>query len=137
MKKTYKIYGLKTLDKNGSLVFCRNCEKIVVSINKQGYRYIFLSLICTCGVHGSLEIKRDDSTVDLYERSGNMPLDINGVSVCSECGTKLFGVIENRVENYSFCVQCSCGKNYDTRATSSRRLGETAKILIAKNKGIE
>ena len=43
-------------------------NKIVGSINKSGYRYINISMVCSCGNYGSLEIRRPDAEVDLLER---------------------------------------------------------------------
>ncbi|MBR5155595.1 MAG: hypothetical protein IKW62_03805 [Clostridia bacterium] len=132
MKKVYNANGLKTLSPNGSLVFCKNCEKIVASINKQGYRYINLSITCSCGSFGNLEIAKETSTSDPYEVINRMPKAKNGLAVCGVCNVPMFGVIDERVKNYSFYVECVCGKKYDLKPSFPKRLGETIEML--KNK---
>ncbi len=125
MKKKYFIKGLKTLNKNGSLIFCENCEKILGSINQRGYRYINLGISCTCDGFGSFEIATAKSTSDPYDMVNNMPKTENGIAVCQKCGTHMFGIIDKRVKSYSFYVECVCGAKYDLRSTFPDRLGET------------
>lgn len=129
MEKSYRIIGLRLLSKSGGLVFCDNCEKIVGSINKQGYRYLNISISCTCGNHGSLEISKPDNTSDPYERLNQMPMDKNGVEVCKYCKTPMFGVIVDRVRSFSFYSECICGEKYDTKPNFPKRLGETVQLL--------
>lgn len=132
MKKKYVSSGLRTLSKSGSLIFCDNCEKILGSINKQGYRYINLSLTCSCNYDGILEISREDSTSDPFERVNRMPYEKDGLAVCKKCGNVMFGVIPDRLINYSFYVECTCGEKYDIKPTFGKRLGETLEKINKK-----
>lgn len=122
------------MSRSGGLVFCDTCEKIIASINKQGYRYINLGIVCSCGNYGHLEFIDEESTADPFERVNLMPNEKNGVAICKHCTTPLFGVIDGRVKNYSFYVECICGEKYDTKSNSGKRLGETVKILNSKSK---
>ena len=132
MAKVSKVTGLRTLSRSGSLIFCENCDKILGSINKYGSKYIYLSIDCNCENIGKAEIYSKDCTLDPSKRIGKMPAEINGVAVCKKCGTQLFNVIDDRVRNYSFYVECSCGERYDLKPSSPKRLGETVKILKKK-----
>ncbi len=132
MKKLYKANGLKTLSRGGSLVFCKNCEKIVASINKQGYRYINLSIVCSCGSFGSLEIAKETSTSNPYDAVNRMPNEKQGLAFCNACDVPMFGVVGERVKSYSFYVECVCGEKYDLKSGFPKRLGETMEML--KNK---
>ncbi len=127
MKKRYNIKGLKTLKKSGSLIFCDKCDTILGSINEKGYRYINLGISCGCEVDmlASLEITLPESTSNPYEPVYRMPKMEKGIAVCEKCGTPMFGIIDDRVENYSFYVECVCGEKYDLRSTFPNRLGET------------
>ena len=133
MKTTYTLSGLKLLSKGGSLIFCENCKKIVGSINKSGYRYINISMVCSCGNYGSLEIRRPDAEVDLLERINRTADEKNGVQTCKKCGNPIFGIIANRVRTYSFYAECICGEKYDQKSNFSKRLGETARLLKLKS----
>ena len=133
MKTTYSLNGLKLLSKGGSLIFCENCKKIVGSLNKSGYRYINISLVCSCGNYGNLEIARPDSEANPSRRVNRMPYEKDSVQLCKNCKTPIFGIIANRVRTYSFFAECICGEKYDQKSNSSRRLGETARLLKLKN----
>ncbi len=134
MKKYHYVKGLRTLSKNGSLIFCENCEKIVGSINQQGYRYINLGISCSCGEFGSLEIAKTDSTADPYDSVDRMPKTEKGIAVCKKCGMPLFGVIDGRVKSYSFYVECVCGEKYDLKSTFPDRLGATLESIKKSRK---
>lgn len=129
MDKLYRIGGLRLLTRSGSLIFCDNCEKIVGSINRQGYRYLNLSIVCTCGNCGSIEISRPGNTSDPFERINKMPDSREGIAVCKNCKMPIFGVISDRVRTYSFYVECVCGEKYDTKSNFSKRLGETIRLM--------
>ena len=132
MKTTHTLSGVKLLSKGGSLIFCENCKKIIGSINKNGYRYINISVVCSCGNYGSVEIARPDSTADPFEKVRNIPNEKNGVQVCQNCETPIFGIIASRVRTYSFYAECICGEKYDLKSNSAKRLGETARLLKLK-----
>lgn len=134
MKKSRKIRGLFTLSKSGSLVFCKECKRIVGSINEKGYRYINLVIDCRCQLRGDLEIITEKSTSNQYEAVRHMPMAKNGVAVCKNCGTPMFSVIEERVEGYSFYVECICGEKYDLKPTFPKRLGETLEKIKKSRK---
>ncbi len=134
MKKLYNANGLRTLSPSGSLVFCEVCGKIVASINRQGYRYINLSINCSCGNFGNLEIVKETSTSDPYKVQGRMPDSKSGLAVCSVCDTRMFGVIDERVKNYSFYAECTCGEKYDLKPNFPKRLGETLDIIKKSRK---
>ena len=126
--------GLWALSKSGGLVFCKNCDKIVGSINKHGYKSLSISLICTCGCYGSAEIVSGGSLTDFAQNVDRTPDFKDSVLTCKECGTPIFGILENRVENYSFFAECVCGAKYDTKPQNHKRLGETAKLLKQNKK---
>ena len=134
MKKSRTIKGLFTLSKRGSLVFCKNCQRIVGSINVKGYRYINLVIDCGCQSLGTLEIVTDKSTSNQYEPINRMPMSKNGVAVCKKCETPIFSVIEERVNNYSFYAECICGEKYDLKPTFPKRLGETLEKIKKSRK---
>ncbi|MBR5614591.1 MAG: hypothetical protein IKW64_04740 [Clostridia bacterium] len=115
-------------------MFCKNCDKIVGSINKHGYRRLSISLICTCGCYGNVEIVADGSLSDFTEKIDKAPDFKDSVVHCKECQTPIFGILENRVENYSFFAECVCGAKYDTKPQIHKRLGETAKLLKQNKK---
>lgn len=124
--KKQRIFGLHTLAKNGSLVFCNVCERIIASINKTSYKYINLSITCSCGNHCGLEFPANAGNSD-REKVCRMPYMKNGLAVCKSCGGKIFGVVQHRVTTYSFSVECTCGEKYGTTPTFDQRLGETIK----------
>ncbi len=129
-KKTVKkLNGAKLLAPNGSLVFCENCEKVVGSINKSGYRYINFIFICTCGMCGRVEIIRDGHKNGISQHLNRMPKVVNGVCCCRECDNPLLSVKEESVYNFSFFTECICGEKYDTKPSFNKRLGETLRIL--------
>ncbi len=134
MKKHYYIKGIKLLNRYGSLIFCENCKRILGSINRLGYRYINLSLTCKCDVFCNVEIAKTVNTSDPFERVERMPMSKNGINICKKCGTPLFGIIDDRVKNYSFYVECSCGEKYDLMPSFPSRLGKTLEEI--KNKKI-
>lgn len=129
MKRFSHPNTLKTLKKSGSLIFCSNCEKIIGSINKDGYNYINLNIACSCGFCGSVELSKNTASLLPLKRAYKMPDDKNGVLVCKKCGKQMFGVISDRVTAYSFFLECTCGEKYDTKPTHSKRLGETLNML--------
>ncbi len=128
MKTRVKLHGVKTLTRGGSIIFCESCDKILGSINKESYRYVKMSFICSCANYGNLEFKTRESTSDSYERVGRMPGLKNGVAVCKRCGVQLFNAIPTRVKAYSCYVECKCGEKYDLVPTQDMRLGETIKL---------
>ncbi len=134
MKKSCNIKGLMTLTKDGSLIFCKNCERIIGSINEKGYRYINLAIDCGCHSFGTLEFVKAKSTSNQFEAVGCMPTIKNGVAVCSKCGTPIFSVIDERVKGYSFYAECVCGEKYDLKSTFPNRLGETLEVLKKSRK---
>ena len=125
MNKEYLVESSQPLHKNGSLIFCGNCDKLIASINQKGCRYINLNITCSCGTSGDIELAKSDSTSDPYERIGKMPHEADGLAVCKRCGTRMFGVITERVTTYSFYAECVCGEKYDIKSTYGKRLGET------------
>ena len=129
MKTTYRLSGVKLLAKGGSLIFCENCQKIVGSINKSGYRYIALEADCCCGNRWSIEIARPDSSVNPLKRLNRMTDRKDGVHICKKCGEPIFGIVASQVGIYSFYTQCVCGEKYDSKSNSFKRLEETARIL--------
>ena len=133
MKTTYKLSGIKLLSKGGSLIFCENCQKIVGSINKSGYRYIAIEADCCCGNRWSLEIAKPNSTVNLSKRLNRKSNKENGVHICKKCRTPIFGVVASQVSIYSFYAECICGEKYDAKSNSFKRLEETARLLKLKS----
>ncbi len=131
MRTIRKTKGLKVLSRTGTggLVFCENCEKILGSINIKGYSYINMQFLCTCGNYGFIEVARK-AFVDISNPVNKMPsVRRQNLSCCRKCETPLFSVIEDRIRNYSFYIECKCGERYDTKGTFDKRLGETLKIL--------
>ncbi len=128
MKTQVKLLGIRTLVRDGSIIFCRGCERILGSVNRESYKYIGLNISCSCGNYGKLEFKRADSTVDTDEQTGQMPGLKNGVAVCKKCGVQLFNIIPTRVKGYSCYVECKCGEKYDMVPMQDKRLGETIKL---------
>lgn len=136
MQRKYNIFGLVIPAKNGGLVFCNNCKQIVGSINRKGYRFLSFSLTCTCCNQGQLELVRKNSTFDRGKNYKSKPRHRNNLMSCVECGTPIFGIIEERVRNFSFKAECICGAKYDTKARTNRRLEETAMFLKYKNRSL-
>lgn len=132
MKRLYNCEGLHTLAKKGSLVFCNECNRIIASINKQGYREISIRIRCICSNYGKLEISRMDSIYDLCPNEDYTPLSKDGVMLCRKCKNPLFGIIDERVYAYHFDVECICGARYSKKPIFENRLGETLKLI--KNK---
>ena len=122
MRRKYNIFGLVIPAKNGGLMFCDKCEQIVGSINVKGYRFLSFSLTCTCS---NIAMK--------YKRKPHLK---NNLMSCVDCGTPIFGIIEERVEKFSFKTECICGAKYDTKARTNRRLEETAMFLKYKNRSL-
>lgn len=120
--------GARLLQPNGGLMFCDNCEKIVGSINPLGYNFLMLVFCCTCGQYGCVEISRNKKRYNPDERVNKMPKSKNALCCCPRCDEVLFSVLENRVETYSFSVECKCGEKYDVKPNFSKRLGETLKM---------
>lgn len=134
-KKTLRnVVGARLLAPNGGLVFCDNCEKIVGSINKAGYKYLNVFFFCTCGSFGSIEIIRNGHENDITEHLHRMPKVRNGVCVCRKCETLLLSMVDERLQNYSFYAECSCGEKYDTKPNFEKRLGETLKAFSESKK---
>ncbi len=117
------------MSKGGSLIFCENCQKIIGSINKSGYRYIAIEADCLCGNRWSLEIARPDSTVSSLKRLGCMTDKKNGVHICKKCQMPIFGIVSSQVSTYSFYAECICGEKYDAKNKAFKRLEETARLL--------
>ncbi len=111
------------------MVFCDNCEKIVGSINKAGYRYLNIAFICTCGNFGSIEVIRDGHYNDITKQICNTPKTKMGVYCCTKCDMPLISMIDERVQNYSFYTECVCGERFDTKPAFDKRLGETLKAI--------
>lgn len=133
-KERYSILGLLAPSKTGGLLYCKLCEKIVGSINKSSYRFLKINLICTCGNYGMIEIAHKTADSDIYSFANKMPDFKNNLASCKKCGIPIFGVVEERVGNYSFYAECKCGARYDTRPTEHKRLGETAMRLKYEKK---
>ncbi len=127
--KFRKVVGAKLLDKNGSLVFCENCEKIVGSINRIGYRYMKIVFSCTCGTYGNIEIVKVNSRLGDAKQINKMPGISKGVCRCTKCDTPLLSMIDSRVLNYSFFAECVCGEAFDTKPNFNKRLGETLDLF--------
>ncbi len=136
MRKKYNIFGLVIPAKNGGLVFCSNCGQIVGSINRKGYRYLRYNLTCTCCNQGQLELICKNSTFDIAIKYNRKPHLKNNLMSCVDCGTPIFGIIEERVSNFSFKAECICGAKYDTKARVNRRLEETAMFLKYKKRSL-
>ncbi len=136
MRRKYSIFGVKIPAKNGGLVYCERCKQIVGSINRKGYRFLSFGLTCTCNKECQVVLIRKDSTFDMGMKYNRKPHLKNNLMSCVECGTPLFGIIEERVKKFSFKVECICGAKYDTKARTNRRLEETAMILKYKNRSL-
>ena len=136
MRRKYNIFGLVIPAKNGGLMFCDKCEKIVGSINAKGYRFLSFSLTCTCSNECQLELIRKSSTFDIAMKYKRKPHIKNNLMSCVDCGTPIFGIIEERVEKFSFNAECICGAKYDTKARTNRRLEETVLFLKYKNRSL-
>lgn len=136
MRKKYNIFGLVIPAKTGGLVFCNNCEQIVGSINLKGYRFLSFNLTCTCCNQGQFEIVCKNSAFDVTKPPKRKPHLKNNLMSCKDCQTPIFGIIEERVKNFSFKAECACGAKYDTKARENRRLEETAMFLKYKNRSL-
>ena len=133
-KKTLRnVVGARLLAPNGGLVFCDTCEKIVGSINAVGYKYLNLFFLCTCGNFGSVEIISGGNKNDITNHLNRMPKERNGVCMCKRCEKPLLSMIDERLRNYSFYIQCRCGEKYDTKPNFNKRLGETL-VMFFKSK---
>lgn len=129
-KKTItKIFGARFLSNGGSLIFCGNCDKIVGSVNKSGYKYLNLAFICTCGNFGNIEVVRDGHVNDITKQIRKTPKTKLGVYVCPKCDIPLISMIDERVQNYSYYIECVCGERFDTKPGFDKRLGETLKAF--------
>lgn len=129
-RTTFKnVAGARLLAPNGGIVYCDNCEKIVGSINATGYNFLMLVFCCTCGNYGCIEISRNKTRYNPEERVNRTPLVKKGVCTCGACDETLFSMLEDRIDNYSFFVECKCGEKYDIKPNFERRLGETLKLF--------
>ena len=129
-KKTItKIFGARFLSNGGSLIFCENCDKIVGSVNKSGYKYLNLAFICTCGNFGNIEVIRDGRFNDITRQIRKTPKTKSGVYVCPQCDIPLISMIDERLQNYSYYIECVCGERFDTKPSFDKRLGETLKTI--------
>ena len=129
MATFHKTIGTRLLSTTSGLMFCENCEKIVGSINFKGYKYLNLAYVCTCGNYGSVELIKHKHKPDTEKAINRMPVGRNHLCICRECNTPMLSVIGDRVENYSFVVECTCGATYDTKPNFDHRLGETLKLF--------
>ena len=130
-RTTYKsVVGARLLAPNGGLMFCDNCEKIVGNINPLNYDFLMLVFSCTCGSYGCVEISRNKTRYNTEKKANKMPLMQKDICCCSKCKEPLFGMIEDRIDNYSFYVECKCGEKYDVKPGFSKRLGETLKMYM-------
>ena len=120
-------HNLCTLKKNGSLIFCKSCNKIIGSVNPSGYRLVHLSLRCDCETTGSLLLSRSKDTN--YEKVDNTPYYEDGVYICKNCKTPMFSIIKNRLLNYSFYAVCKCGAKYDKRIFHNNKHAETVNLI--------
>ncbi len=129
-KKTItKLVDARFLSNGGSLLFCGNCGKIVGSVNKSGYKYLYLEFECTCGNCGKVEVIRDGHFNDIEMQIRNAPKTRLGVFICSKCDTPLISMIDERVKSYAYFTECVCGERYDTKPRFDKRLGETLKAF--------
>ena len=127
---TYKkIVGARLLSANGGLIYCDNCEKIVGSMNALGYNLMMLVFCCTCGIYGSIEISRTKARYRPELRANRMPVVKGRACCCAGCDEPLFAVMEDRVQTYSFFVECKCGAQYDVKPSFNKRLGETLQMF--------
>jgi len=127
---TYKsVVGARLLRANGGLVYCDNCEKIVGSINDTGYNFMMLVFCCTCGNYGCIEISRNKMRYNSDFRVNNVPKTKRVICSCVACDENLFSIFEDRIENYSFFVECRCGEQYDIKPNFEKRLGETLRLF--------
>ena len=127
-KKTItKIDGARFLSNGGSLIFCENCGKIVGSVNKYGYKYLYLLFVCTCGYKGEIEVIRDGHFNDYKKLINKAPKTKLGVFICNKCDTPLISMIDERVQSYTYYTECICGEKFDAKPKFNERLGETLK----------
>ncbi len=128
-KTIKKIRGAHLLQSEGSLIFCDTCEKIIGSINTGGYNYIKLLFLCTCDNYGSIEIIKggheEICDADVHKMPGEKRI---GMLYCEDCNTPLLSVIEERIKNYSFSMECVCGQKYDRKPKFEKRFGELIEL---------
>ena len=127
--KYYNIKNAVLMKKGGNLMFCKDCNKIVGSINKEIPSYINIKFTCTCDsiVTRSVEIANEK-----YEqkRVGNaLKSNKFGLYSCKKCNSPLFSIVKERVASFCFHVKCSCGEIYDEKLVFEKRLGETLRRI--------
>lgn len=129
VKKTLtKISGARFLSSGGSLVFCDRCGIIIGSVNRYGYKYLYITFDCNCGNHGEIKIIRDGHLNDQENPIYKAPKTRLGTFVCTKCDTPLISIIKGRVQ-YSYYIECICGEKYDSQPSFDKRLGETLKAF--------
>ncbi len=132
-KTVRRIKGVHLLQSEGSLIFCDTCEKIIGSINAEGYNYVNLTFLCTCDNCGRIEIikggRKEICDTDVHKMPSEKRI---GMLYCEDCNTPLLSMIEGRTKNYSFVIECVCGEKYDRKPKFEKRFGEL--IELYKNK---
>ena len=99
---------------------------IIGSVNRFGYKYLYIAFECNCGNQGNIEIIRDGHFNDREKIIRKTPKTKLGTFICAKCDTPLISMIDKRV-TYTFYTECVCGEKYDTKPTFDTRLGETLK----------
>lgn len=127
-----KLNGTHLYRKNGSLIFCDGCNRIIGSLNGSGYKNINLGFICKCNPDKlrRIEILRDESRSDTVK---GVLKSRNGKFVCTECGMPLLSIAEERVMACVFDVKCCCGADYGSKNFQKNRLDETVERLKKEN----
>ena len=106
-------------------MFCKDCDRIVGSINRNAFSYINIKFTCSCDkdVRREIEIMKEKYIPEKVKKA--LKSTKFGLYSCNKCSAPIFSIVKDRVAYFSFHVKCSCGEIYDEKEVFEKRLGET------------
>jgi hypothetical protein len=101
---TKEIQNGRILKNNGSLMYCKKCEKTVGYLCYSTYQDFRFDFVCKCGNKGSFRLK--NQTENGLTKSNKELKTIKNRLCCPNDDSPLFTIVDKNIETVSYSVIC-------------------------------
>ena len=99
------------LKKNGSWIYCTECNKTIAYLCYTTYQNFSFDFNCECGAEGYVQLEYP--TEEPIEESDQKLMRISNRLCCPNDASPLVTIVERRLEGFNFSVTCNkCFKTF-------------------------